>query len=442
MHYKKLSVVTISILMAITLFVACLSNDKKKTTKADSSVTSSKQPPNDSFRVRPLTNIKYERTAQRLKRGQYLTEGLLQCFTCHSPRNWEAPGAPPVAGKYGSGGTIVNEDSTSLIIAPNITPDKETGAGTWTDDMLARAIREGAGHDGRALNWQMPYGVFRNLLDEDLASVIVYLRSMPPVHNIVPPVKMPAEQRLEIEKSLKLFTKPFETFDLSDSMKRGRYLVKIGECGGCHTSHAEYNPGLFAGGNDIKRFGHKVFSANITSDASGMAYGPEGFIFVIRTGKGGTLSPIMPWIAFKNISDDDLKAIYAYLRTIPPSQHYVNSQAPFTHCAICGMEHGLGEKNKRVRPAGIKIDPALYDQYAGTYLIEKFDWSVKLVREGDKLIFQPWENGPKIELIAQSKVHFLAPGWTLPFTFIKDKNSNVTGMVEDTDEGQVYKKIK
>jgi len=106
--------------------------------------------------IRPLTDIRYERTAERLKRGEYMANGILQCFTCHSPRNWDAPGAPPIEAKKGSGGTVLSEDSTTRIIAPNITPDKETGAGTWTDDMFARAIREGAGHDGRALNWQMP----------------------------------------------------------------------------------------------------------------------------------------------------------------------------------------------------------------------------------------------------------------------------------------------
>ncbi len=154
---------------------------------------SAKVKTNDTFRVRPLTNIKYESTVARLKRGEYLTNGLLQCFTCHSPRNWKEPGAPPVAGKIGSGGTILVDDSTTFAIAPNITPDKETGAGTWTDDMLARAIREGVGHDGRALFWQMPSSTFRNLADEDLASVIVYLRSIPAVHNVVRPTKMPRE---------------------------------------------------------------------------------------------------------------------------------------------------------------------------------------------------------------------------------------------------------
>src|SRR5688572_33429948 len=85
---------------------------------------SSKATKKESFKVRQLTDVKYKSTTSRLKKGEYLTNGILQCFTCHSPRNWEAPGAPPIAGKLGSGGTIVNQDSTSLVIAPNITPDK------------------------------------------------------------------------------------------------------------------------------------------------------------------------------------------------------------------------------------------------------------------------------------------------------------------------------
>ena len=145
----------------------------------------------DSFKVRPLTNIKYERTAQRLKQGEYLVTSLLECFMCHSERNWKASGAPPFTDKKGSG-SILFEDSTSRLIAPNITPDKETGAGTWTDDMFARAIREGVGHDGRALSYYMLYNNFKNLSDEDLAAVIVYIRSIPPIHNVVLPTILQA----------------------------------------------------------------------------------------------------------------------------------------------------------------------------------------------------------------------------------------------------------
>ncbi|CAN5520849.1 hypothetical protein BH10BAC3_BH10BAC3_07060 [soil metagenome] len=440
-HSKHITVISLTALI-ISVLAAFCSGNKKPAEKPVTPASTSKQPASDTFEVRPLTSIKYESTTPRLKRGEYLTTGLLQCFTCHSPRNWDAPGAPPIAEKIGSGGTVLIDDSTSFIIAPNITPDKETGAGTWTDDMLARAIREGVGHDGRALFWQMPSTTFINLSDEDLASVIVYLRSIPAVHNLVRSVKMPAAQRSEIEKSLKPLTEPVEIPDLSDPIKKGRYLVKLGECAGCHTAHSDYNPGLFGGGNHIDRFGKKVFSANITADTSGMAYSADGFIFVIRTGKGGTLNPTMPWISFKNMTDDDLKAIYAYLRTFPAANHAINNQPPFTHCDICGQEHGLGKINKRKKPAGIRIDPVVYSKYAGTYLNEKNNWSVTVIKDADKLIFQPWENGPKIELIPQSESHFFAPGWVLPMSFVKDKNGKVIQLVEDSDLGEIFKKIK
>ena len=123
------------------------------------------------------------------------------------------------------------------------------------------------------------------------------------------------------------------------------------------------------------------FSLNITYDPSGIGYGPEGFIFVMRTGKGGTLTTICHGRILKNLYDNDLKAIYAYLRTIPSSQHYISNQKPFTHCVICGQDHGLGDKNKLIKPAGIVLDPDLYDQYTGTYYNEEFDFSPTIVEK-------------------------------------------------------------
>ncbi len=428
-------------LVAIIGFVIFSCANKKKKGASVSTKVVSKRSANDTFRVRPLTNIQYERTAERLKRGEYLTTGLLACFWCHSERDWKTPGAPPIKALPGSG-NILYEDSTIRLAPPNITPDKETGAGTWTDDMLARAIREGVGHDGRALSGAMPYNNFKRLSDEDLASVIVYLRSLPPVHHVVPPTKISADERSGTEKSLRPIIASVFAPDSSDQRKWGAYLVRLAGCADCHTSRADYCPGAYAGGNLIDHGHGSAFSLNISPDPSGMNYGLEGFTFVMRTGKGGTLGNNMPWVIFKNINDNDLKAIYTYLGTIPPSQHYISNQKPFTHCAICGQEHGLGDKNKLVKPVGIKLDPDLYDQYAGTYYNEEFNFSPIITKEGSKLIFQTWEKGPKIELIPQSALHFAAPGWYLPFTFIKDKDGHVTGMVEDSEEGLAYNKIK
>ncbi len=106
---------------------------------------------------RPLTARKFEPSAERLERGKYLVEGSLACFDCHSERNWQEPGAPPLANKKGAGNVFpVGKDFPGQVIASNITPDRETGAGQWSDDALARAIREGIGHYGLVLFPIMP----------------------------------------------------------------------------------------------------------------------------------------------------------------------------------------------------------------------------------------------------------------------------------------------
>ena len=95
-------------------------------------------------------------------------------------------GLKVVEGKAFAGRSFA-PDGVPFLTAPNLTPDPETGIGTWTDDMLARAIREGISHDGRTLFPIMPYQKFRHLSDEDLASIVVYLRSLPPIRNPLPP---------------------------------------------------------------------------------------------------------------------------------------------------------------------------------------------------------------------------------------------------------------
>jgi len=76
---------------------------------------------------------KFEPTAARLERGRYIVEGPGHCFECHSDVDWETPGAQPKAGRKG-GGTDFAKYGIPWLVAPNITPDVETGAGTWTDD--------------------------------------------------------------------------------------------------------------------------------------------------------------------------------------------------------------------------------------------------------------------------------------------------------------------
>ena len=111
------------------------------------------------------------RAQGRVARGRYLAN-LAHCFDCHSERDGNGD---QVGGMQGAGRVLPPEESNiplpHFLVCPNITPDPETGAGLWTDQQLARAIREGIGHDGRILNKMMPYWNFRYLTDEDLKSI-------------------------------------------------------------------------------------------------------------------------------------------------------------------------------------------------------------------------------------------------------------------------------
>jgi hypothetical protein len=162
-------------------------------------------------RSRPLTGRHFERTPERLERGRYLVNGVVLCFDCHSQaiKDFQdvKPGESPILTKYGSGRVLFQEDK-ARIVAPNITPDMETGAGSWTDDQFARAIREGIGHDGRTLFPLMPYDDFRYLSDEDLASVIVYIRSLEPVRHPLPKTQVPFPLSRLIKSAPKPITEP------------------------------------------------------------------------------------------------------------------------------------------------------------------------------------------------------------------------------------------
>ncbi len=256
-----------------------------------------------------------------------------------------------LAGKEASGEVLPYAGLPGRIVAPNLTPDQETGAGSWTDDQLARAIREGVGHDDRALFPIMPYQHYRAMSDEDLASVVVYLRSLPAVHNQIPATEIIFPVKYLIRSAPEPVTAPVTDIGSSDQLKYGTHLADQAGCVDCHTPQVRGQnvPGMdFAGGFPLTGRWGTVASANITPDPSGIPYYDEAlFLNVIRTGqvRARKLSPIMPVMVYKNLTDDDLKAIFAFLRTTKPVKHRVdNSEAP-TECKLCKQKHGGGIEN-------------------------------------------------------------------------------------------------
>jgi Cytochrome c len=303
-------------------------------------------------KARALTDRTFERTPQRLERGRYIATGSSSCVYCHSPHDWASPGTPIVAGKEASGGVLPYAGLPGRIVASNLTPDRETGVGSWTDDQLARAIREGVGHDGRALFPIMPYQRYRNMSDEDLASVVVYLRSLPAVHNRLPATEIIFPVKYLIRSAPEPLAAPVAGVVSSDQLRYGTYLADQAGCVDCHTPQVRGQtvPGMdFAGGFPFTGPWGTVASSNITPDPSGIPYYDEAlFLDVMRTGqvKGRKLSPIMPVMAYKNLTDDDLRAIFAFLRTTKPVKHRVDNSEPPTECKVCNKKHGGGNENK------------------------------------------------------------------------------------------------
>ena len=238
------------------------------------------------------------------------------------------------------------------VFAPNLTADPDTGLGRWSDDAIARAVREGITRDGRALFPMMPYGHYAHLAEEDLASIVVFLRSLPPVSKRLPATEIAFPVNYLIRDAPRPITSPVPPPDLSTPAKRGQYLVDISGCTDCHTPVKNGAPiaGLeFSGGQMLEGPWGSVASPNITPDASGIPYYDEAlFVQTIRTGavKSRILNPIMPWPLLRQLTDEDLKDIFAYLKTLKPVQHRVDNTETPTLCPLCGAKHGMGDRNQ------------------------------------------------------------------------------------------------
>jgi mono/diheme cytochrome c family protein len=278
-------------------------------------------------------------------RGRYLVLHVAACFSCHSDIDWKADGFPPREGAAGAGRAPF-ADATPWLTAPNLTPDRETGSGRWNDPQFDRAIRQGIGVDDRPLHPAMPSAAFHAMSDDDLAAVIAYLRSLRPVRNALPSTRLPEEIRSRL-RPLPPASNP------GVPGKGGEYLVTIAACARCHTPTDEHGaaiPGMdFAGGVRLKGPWGDEHSPNLTPDASGIeCLGEKDFLRVMKTGEmpGHTLNAVMPWGCYRGMSDEDLRAIFAYLGTLRRVRHFVDNSVAPTPCRKCGSPHGLGDKNR------------------------------------------------------------------------------------------------
>lgn len=269
-----------------------------------------------------------------LERGRYLVTTVMACGNCHTPKDAEGR---PVAGKELAGGGIGFDVPPFAGTAANITPDRETGIGAWTDAEIKRAITHGERPDrgpqaGKPLAPMMAANFFKALLPSDLDAIVAYLRSVPPVRNALPaPVyRMPVRREAFAEAD-----RGFTEADLKNPVRRGAYLATIAHCLECHTplekGELQLDSALGAGGRAFLPSFVKGLPAswkgnvsrNITSHPEkGLGGWSDAEIKrAISQGvgrDGRKLQEPMAFAWYAGIRDEDLDAIVAYLRTLPP----------------------------------------------------------------------------------------------------------------------------
>jgi mono/diheme cytochrome c family protein len=291
---------------------------------------------------RPPSTETVQPTPELLARGKYVVHNISQCLECHSDHT-KGFALPIKPGSEGMGGYAFTKEQNfpGVLRAQNITPDKETGLGDWTDGEILRAVREGVGRDGQALFPMMPYKHYRSMSDDDAKAVVAYLRTLKPIRNPIPPTKVDFPLNLIIKFIPKPLEGPVAAPSRADNIAYGKYLSIIGGCYECHTPHNERNELIperaFSGGWEMKGEWGRNLTANITPHPgtflgratkeewigrfhSYAAYTPES---APEVPPGA--NTVMPWIGYSGMTDEDLGAIYDYLKTVPPIENKVNA---------------------------------------------------------------------------------------------------------------------
>jgi len=278
----------------------------------------------------PTPELRATSDSAVIAQGRYLAYGPAGCAYCHLPKaDWarlDAGEMPPLSGGH------VFPVPFGDVRSPNLTPDASGGIGRRTDGEIARQIRHGIRADNRAA---FPFMEYQDLSDADLVALLSFLRSQPAVANAVPDLRYnlmgKALMAFMIKPTGPARTPP-ATSPAGATVERGEYLANaVASCAACHTNRSqtgEYIGAKFAGGQrmDIEDDPTHVFvTPNLTADAAtGLIYSWSEDDFIARFRKGRVLPvALMPWAAFSRMSDDDLRAIYRYLRSLPPAVNAV-----------------------------------------------------------------------------------------------------------------------
>ncbi|MDQ0316680.1 c-type cytochrome [Amorphus orientalis] len=290
-----------------------------------------------------------------IAKGKYLVTAA-DCMPCHTGQ-----GAEPF-----SGGLMLDTPFGG-ISSPNITPDNETGIGTWSEKEFYRALHNGIGKDGEYLYPAMPYTSFTKITEDDVKAIYAYLQSLQPVNNPRKPNTMtfPFNVRDGLAAWNLLYFTP-GTFQpdpsLSDQINRGAYLVEgPGHCGECHTPRnvagAMENSEFLAGG---KLLGQPYSAPNISGSLQdGIGdWSTQEIVDYLHTGadkkKGTVFGPMADVVthSLSKLTDDDIEAIAVYLKQtkaesgdetkVADTTTKAGSEVYLNNCAQCHQSTGLG----------------------------------------------------------------------------------------------------
>ncbi len=251
-----------------------------------------------------------------VERGRYLVEGPAACGNCHTPMGPEGP-----VMEQALAGRLVEQSDAFTAIAGNITPGGRVAG--WTDAEFIRAIREGIRPDGSVIGPPMPITLYRGLSDDDVASMVMYLRTVPAVEND------PGESVYNIPLP-PAYGPPVESvaaIPAGVTVEYGEYLANaVAHCMECHTTFGPQGPmfdtHLGAGGFEFHGPWGVSVAANITSGPEGVGKWTDADLAqMITTGvrpDGSPMFPPMPYGNFAQMTADDLAAVILYLRSVPP----------------------------------------------------------------------------------------------------------------------------
>jgi mono/diheme cytochrome c family protein len=254
-----------------------------------------------------------------VERGAYLVNTIMSCANCHTPKGPTGD----IADKAFSGGMHFNTPAFD-VTAANITQDKDTGIGTWTDDDIKKLLRTGVRPNGVPLAPIMPTGFYGIVTDSDMDAIVAYVRTIPAVNNAVtPPI-------YKIKAAAQIFPGAEQRYTeamMSDELKKGIYLSTIGHCLECHTpmtkGHRDFANDSGKGGMDFPGPWGVSISRNITSSKTkGIGDWTDADIKRALTQgvdkDGNKLKPPMGYPYYAHMTDADLNAVIAWVRTLPP----------------------------------------------------------------------------------------------------------------------------